>query len=1050
VSGKVASTLATLVLAALALAGPRAVRAEDHDRWATLAQPQFRTYGQDDGLPNPVATAIGEDGDGFLWVGTEGGLSRWDGYRFRTYLPAAGEPGALPDGWVTALHADLRGRLWVGTSAGGLAMYDRDDDRFVTHGPAQGLSDVHVSAIADDGPDGLWVATEHGLNRLDVATGAVVSSHHVEGDAGSLPDDRVISLLVDRDGALWVGTRAGLARRPRGGDRFQPVTPDGGDVLAAGSLAEDADGRVWIGTTRRGAFTVEAGQAAPRPVGEAPGPSALERQWVFAMTQAGPHEMWLGTFGQGIVSVDTDTGRTRRLQHDALVRQSLPADGIGALHRDRAGGLWVATDAGLSRLASPPDGAALTIFGETSNPAGLTQADVLSVTAASDGHVWVGLRTEGIDVLDPVRGRVFGIRPDPEAPETALPPTLIRSILEWDGDGMYVGTNAGLYHVDLSGGGVRRLTVPGRDPAARTPAVFKADGRLWVAGPDDGVWSMSPGAGPGAAVEHLDAGRLTDRRATCFVADGAGDLWIGTRHGLNRLDLAARTVERILPDPTVPGAMASGYVGGMAIDHAGRLWVGTMGGGVQVLTGRERGDQAGDQAGRPVFARIGVREGLPDDNVDSLLVDVGGRIWASTDGGLAVIEPDSLAVHALRRAEGVAFSTHWVGSGAMLAPDELAFGAIGGLTVIRPDRFRPWTWQPPVVMTEIRLGGRPEPAGRFNGPAAGAAAEAGGAARLTVRPDANSVAVEFAALDFSASDRNRYAYRLEGYDAEWVETDPSRRLAAYTNLPPGAYTLHMRGSNREGAWSSAALDLPITVLPAWYQTAWSKALAAALAGAAAFGLVQARTALLRRRQRELEQLVAERTAELEESNRQIEQIAYHDALTGLPNRRLFTEDLRKLVAPCNASHDRFALLLIDLDRFKQVNDTLGHDAGDALLVEAAARMRAALRASDRLARLGGDEFAILITDLGGTPASDAEAVDAVCARLVDVFARTIAFKSAEMRTSASIGVTLCAAGGNNPDELYKEADLALYEAKRSGRDTWRWHGATSREAAPAK
>lgn len=194
---------------------------------------------------------------------------------------------------------------------------------------------------------------------------------------------------------------------------------------------------------------------------------------------------------------------------------------------------------------------------------------------------------------------------------------------------------------------------------------------------------------------------------------------------------------------------------------------------------------------------------------------------------------------------------------------------------------------------------------------------------------------------------------------------------------------------------------------------------------------------LRRRQRELMRQVAERTAELEQSKRRIEEIAYHDALTGLPNRRLFTQDICNLIAARERSAGRFALLLIDFDRFKQVNDTLGHDAGDALLVEAAKRLQATLRRSDRIARLGGDEFAILLDDL---PAASTERVtaEAICQRVIDSFTAVILYKDFEMRTSASIGVAVYPEHALSHEGLYKAADLALYEAKRDGRNTWRW------------
>jgi diguanylate cyclase (GGDEF)-like protein len=178
----------------------------------------------------------------------------------------------------------------------------------------------------------------------------------------------------------------------------------------------------------------------------------------------------------------------------------------------------------------------------------------------------------------------------------------------------------------------------------------------------------------------------------------------------------------------------------------------------------------------------------------------------------------------------------------------------------------------------------------------------------------------------------------------------------------------------------------------------------------------------------------------------VEQLAYHDALTGLANRRLFTDNILALLEQAARQRRRFALLMIDFDKFKQINDTLGHDAGDALLVAAGHRLQSTLRVSDRVARLGGDEFAILLDDLGGTHVEQLAIIDSVCQRVVDSFTESVPFKESKIRTSASIGVAIYPDHGSSREELCKSADLALYEAKRSGRNGWRYYIRNSAEA----
>jgi len=411
--------------------------------------------------------------------------------------------------------------------------------------------------------------------------------------------------------------------------------------------------------------------------------------------------------------------------------------------------------------------------------------------------------------------------------------------------------------------------------------------------------------------------------------------------------------------------------------------------------------------------------------VDKILQATSGAVWAATDAGLAVIDPERFSIRSLGQAEGVAISSYWINAGAVTADGLLAFGGAGGLSLVRPDQLTNYGYHPQVVVTDVRVGGKPIPWGRFNSGAPGTAIE--------IAPEANSLAVEFAALDYSAPERNRYAYRLEGFDRSWNETDSKHRVAAYTNLSPGSYVLHLRGSNRDGTWTQAEVSLPIRVLPIWYQRIWFKIVASMAILGVSLLVLQARTAYLRARQRELERQVASQTAELRERERQLEQMAYFDALTGLPNRRMFTEDFNRVSALMRRQQGKLALLLIDLDRFKQVNDTLGHDAGDALLIETARRLKATTRESDYVFRLGGDEFAILLVDV-----LEPSSIEIRCRKMIGAFQEAASFNGAQILTSLSIGIATFPTDGETLEELYKVADLALYESKRDGRNTWSW------------
>jgi diguanylate cyclase (GGDEF)-like protein len=238
------------------------------------------------------------------------------------------------------------------------------------------------------------------------------------------------------------------------------------------------------------------------------------------------------------------------------------------------------------------------------------------------------------------------------------------------------------------------------------------------------------------------------------------------------------------------------------------------------------------------------------------------------------------------------------------------------------------------------------------------------------------------------------------------------------------------------------LRIPVRVRPAWYQTWLFRVLAAAVAVCVVAMLVHARTAYLRRVKQRLEELVAKRTEELHRSKQQIEMIAYLDVMTGLPNRRLFAERFSNFRASADRNRSGFALILVDLDKFKAINDTLGHGAGDAVLISAAQRLKAVTRAVDVVARIGGDEFAILL-DATTAP----ELIAAVCGRLLERFAEPLDIEGRAVQAGISLGGAVYPRHGLSQSELYRAADIALYQAKNVGRSTWRLYEAETEPTA---
>jgi diguanylate cyclase (GGDEF)-like protein len=301
-------------------------------------------------------------------------------------------------------------------------------------------------------------------------------------------------------------------------------------------------------------------------------------------------------------------------------------------------------------------------------------------------------------------------------------------------------------------------------------------------------------------------------------------------------------------------------------------------------------------------------------------------------------------------------------------------------------------------------------------------------APLTVPPDANSLAVEFAALDYTAPERNHYAYRLDGFDRDWTETDANRRLAIYTNLPPGNYVLRLRGSNRAGVWAERERTLPIRVLPAWYQRLWLKLVGGVLLLLGVAMIVRWRTRYLRRRQADLERQIAERTTDLRAANERLGHLALTDPLTGCANRRHFLALAEDQIGAARRGGRPLCLAILDLHDFKADNDRHGHPGGDAVLEMAGILLLDHLREGDAAGRIGGEEFAILMPD---TAIADARLF---ADRLREAIATArITVDGLSIGVSVSMGVAeLC--DDEDFGRLYARADTGLYAAKQAGRN----------------
>jgi diguanylate cyclase (GGDEF)-like protein len=1014
--------LLRLVLLAVALSGRAAVgQAVGHavaPAPPSAAAPalRFRHLGVDDGLPSAHVSDILRDRRGVMWFGTAAGVARYDGYRVRTYAHDDSDPASLPAGLVIQLLEDRAGALWVVTP-GALSRYEPGRDRFthfLVEDPAtrpSGAPAREVLTVAEDSAGVLWVGTSRGLFTLDRRTG-VARPYALPRPA------YVMRLLAGRSGGVWVGTRTGLWHLRSAGDpapRFHahaPADPHALPDTLVLALAEDRAGDLWVGTGYGGAARLRAATGRFERFAHDPrNPNTIAKQRVpRLLPDRDGRGVWIGTENGGLDWLDPATRRVAHHRYSADRPSGIGSNSIWALHQGADGGLWVGTFSGGVDVQLPAGGAIRHHAAVAGDPTSLSYDAVPAFAEDPDGTVWVATDGGGLNHFDPRTGRFTRYTPDNS---TLATEAVVGLLVDRAGTLWASAWGGGIGRFDRRTGRFRAYTFGTSNIPGINNYEFVQDraGRYWLGAEGAEVVAFDPASGRfGRRFRLAPGGRaLSSVLLLRELADGTFAAVVRDR-GLAFLDVHTGAVARLTAGP---GALASDRVYALLEERPGVLWVGSAGG----LDRVERRGGAWARTGH-----WGPAEGLPGAAVMGVLPDAAGRLWLSGERGLARLDPRLPpgapgAVRAYGRADGVQGGEFLMRSAFRARDGSLYFGGNQGFTVVRPELVADGAEAPAVAITGLQLFNRPVAAGAPGSPLA-RAPEATRALTLTHRQ--NVVTFEFAAPDYGAPPRTRYAYRLDGFDAGWQEVG-AQHTAAYTNLAPGRYTFRVRATTRDGVWRGEGTAMDVTVTPPWWGTWWCRALAAAAALLAGWRWMHFRE------RRRVEVALGRQALE--------------DPLTGLANRTLFRDRVDHALArlaragpPAAGDAARTAVLFLDLDDFKTVNDSLGHHAGDALLRAVSARLLNATRGCDTVARLGGDEFAVLIENARG--AADAHAV---AGRIAQALRAPVPLDAAgpgaagcEARVGVSVGIAF-AEPGVDADALLRNADAAMYQAKAEGK-----------------
>ena len=904
----------------------------------------FKRLSIEDGLSQGTVNCILQDSTGFLWLGTQDGLNRYDGYGFEVYKKDPTDPASLPASWIEALVESDSGDLWIGTQ-GGLARWRRaigafERFRHDSEDPASLPADS-VRALHVDRDGSLWIGTfQSGLARLDPVTGSVERFRHDPEDPASLSDDRVRALYQDRAGHLWVGTLGGLDRLDREGRSFtvfrhRPDDPSSLSDDRVFAILEDTEGTLWVGTEGGLNRSREPGPGFVRYRHDPDDPASLADDWVTGLLEDRAGRLWIATDG-GFHRRHPEGDTFERYRHDARDPLSLSNDRLLALFEDRAGLIWIGTQGGGTSRYNPASEGFVHYRADTAGGGGLSSNSVFAFSEDPEGQLWIGTLGGGLDIRTADGFR--NLRHNPADPGS-LGDDKVSALLHDRAGTLWVGT---------FGSGLSR-----RDRGSETFQHYRS--------------------GP------VVPGTLSDNVVTSLHEDRDGVLWVGTqRGGLNYLhrdpvkNIAAESFRHLRHDPENPESLGEDQITSFAEDEEA-LWIGTFGGGLDRLEPdprpadgsgssifrhfRHNSENSASLSSDTVFAlhydaagnlwvgtQVGLnrlvsledsrfehyfeRDGLPNDVIWGIESDGDGRLWISTNNGLARFDPQTETFKKYTASHGLQSNEFNFGAHFRSASGELFFGGVNGFNAFYPDRIETNSTAPPVVVTAFSK--RNQPA-RFDRPVFDVDA-------VTLDYRDYFFDIEFAALDFTAPAENRYRYKLEGFDTQWIDIGHRRRVS-FSNLDSGSYVLRLQGSNNDGVWNEEGVSLAITVEPPPWQTWWAYMIYALSLGTAlgAFVFFQDRRLERERgRLREKAQHLRERehlVSEIERKNAELERFTYtasHDLRTPLVTIKGFlgllakdvrqgdAESIRKDIGEIGEAADRMSTLLDDLLEFARL------------------------------------------------------------------------------------------------------------------------------------
>ena len=778
---------------------------------AVKSEIRFDHLSNKEGLSQNTVRTLLQDSNGFIWIGTEDGLNRFDGYKFKIYGFNSQNKSSNAFNFINVLFEDQKKRIWVGTRSNGLFKYDWDTELFENFLFEQESSDLlltnSITAITEDNKGNLWIGTENGLIKLNPNDGLYKHFLHDPDNIGSISNNDILSLKMQGN-ILWIGNRLG------------------------GLNKLDIDTEIII-----------------RYGPNSQGPIRLSSKTINSISLDSNSKLWLGT-ASGVEILDTKNGQVQTLNKFT----DIP---INSILFDSRNNIWLGSEMSLFLFDSLQDGWTH-FYHEPENPKSIKGSRIIDIIEDYSGVIWIGTRFAGINKYDPIKHEFNSIRNDPST-ANSIPSNVIRCFWEDSKNRLWIGTPAGLTNFDRHLNIYNTITqIPGNDNSLThndvRSIVGDSNDNLWV-GTRNGLsyYNTDKLTFKNFKYDPNDQNSLSGNHIRILLEDDE-NIWIGTHNnGLKKLNKSTFTFTRYFSESMDKSIHDAKRITSLYFDSQGSLWIGTSGHGVFKMTVDEKGNEqfvqytANDSLNsltvniiksffeddkgnfwiatangfskmdreKETFRTYLPEDGLANKMVYGIVQDEDGYLWMSTNNGLSRFNINSEKFRNFYEHNGLQANEFNTNAFIKTADGMIIFGGINGINLFNPKEIKEYRFVPEVLIVDFQLfykSQNPESGGILD-------KHVSALKEINLTYDQNVFSFEFILIDYTNPEKNQYKYILEGFDSQWINSN-NRNFATYTNLASGDYTFKVIGSNSDGIWNEEPAVMNISISPPWWKTWW--------------------------------------------------------------------------------------------------------------------------------------------------------------------------------------------------------------------------------------